>query len=124
MPQAEGQLEPLRDDLAPKEEPSSAYLTRYVKRDVQLIACTTAEIDLVSSSNAKVTFWWSAATFLFGIFANGVTLADAPELSGANLFRFPYLVGLFGFLATAAAGFELWQKRSMLQQIKKETSTN
>ncbi len=122
MPNEGRGLEALRADLTPAEDPRSAYITRYVTRDVKLTAYTTTEIQIVSHANTKITVYLSWAFFWFGVLANGLMLPDAPTLILSNLFKTPYLFGFIGLLGLIGTLMETLQKQSLFNQINQEVS--
>ena len=110
-------------ELSGSQQPGGAYTARFVRRDVKLTAYTDTEIQTVSFANTKITAYLSWASFWFGVLVNGILLPTCPPLSRSTVLHAPYLwafVGLFGLLA---AGFEFLQRRSLYDQIQKETTT-
>ncbi len=117
-------IQPLRKELSPPEEQAGAYVARYVKRGVKLMALTTTEIEIISTANTKITVYLSWAFFWFGVLASGLMLPDALPLQLISLFKPPYLFGFIGALGIVGAIIEWLEKQSIRDQINSETSTS
>jgi hypothetical protein len=112
---------PLRPDLKPVEDQASAYIIRYARRNVKLMALTETEVQIVSSANTKITTYLSWSSFWFGLFVNAVVSPDCPAFTLAVLFKYPFYLALIGVSGLIAAGIEWKQKRSLYGQINRET---
>lgn len=117
-----------REIAAPPQQISvpGGYRPLLLGRDVSIYPMAETELDQLTSTNGKATFWWSVATLFYGVGASaGLSgLALTGERTAVQVAAFsivPWLCGAFALAATVAAAMETRQRRSMLARLKRDS---